>query len=310
MRYEKPHLTYDQQADLLLSRGIIGDRATIIRRLGMVSYYRLSGYLEPFWDRAAAKYVHGSKFETIWRRYTFDRRLRVLVIDAVERTEIAIRSWLAYEHSHLKGPFGYADDASALPFLKGEQRDRFFEVLTYDLEHSREDFAEHFRTKYADSHRFMPIWMAAEIMTLGQVLTFYRGSAVSIQQAVAKRLRVHDSIVSSWLLTLNTVRNVCAHHGRLWNRVMGTVPKFPRSQNEWYRPVMVCSDRLFGVLTILKYCLDIIAPQSEWKSRFVNLLNEYPDIPKEKMGFPAEWEKSPLWMKRSTAASASTVAKT
>src|SRR5688500_3611832 len=103
MRYSKPHLTYEQQADLLLSRGMSGDRSAIIRRLGMVSYYRLSGYLEPFFDRAAEKFASGTQFETVWRRYTFDRRLRVLVIDAVERTEIAIRSWLAYEHSLAKG---------------------------------------------------------------------------------------------------------------------------------------------------------------------------------------------------------------
>ncbi len=44
MQYSKPPLTFPEQADLLLSRGLTGDKDVIISRLRAVSYYRLSGY--------------------------------------------------------------------------------------------------------------------------------------------------------------------------------------------------------------------------------------------------------------------------
>jgi hypothetical protein len=48
VRYAKPATTFEEQADLLLRRGMIGDRATLIARLSFVNYYRLSAYWWPF----------------------------------------------------------------------------------------------------------------------------------------------------------------------------------------------------------------------------------------------------------------------
>ncbi|WP_328989907.1 hypothetical protein OG394_27085 [Kribbella sp. NBC_01245] len=43
--YSKPHLTFDRQLDLLESRGMrVHDRQFAEHTLGVVGYYRLSGY--------------------------------------------------------------------------------------------------------------------------------------------------------------------------------------------------------------------------------------------------------------------------
>ena len=73
-------------------------------------------------------------------------------------------------------------------------------------------------------------------------------------------------MLKSWLLALNTVRNICAHHSRLWNRELGTKPKIPAKDMAW-QVVLVKNDRIFGILTICKFCLDRIAPQSGWPDR-------------------------------------------
>jgi abortive infection bacteriophage resistance protein len=216
-------------------------------------------------------------------------------MDALERVEIAFRAWLAYHHAHTRDPFAYALDPSVLPGLRADERARFLAAVADEMQRSKETFADHFQHKYGKDHPYMPIWMASEIMTFGHVVTLFRGSSPALKQAVARRIGMHDNVVFSWLLALNTMRNACAHHARLWNRELGIKPMIPKKDPAWQKPVQVGNNRIFGILTILKYCLDRIAPQSEWENRLRALLVEYAVVPKRSMGFPDNWEECPLW---------------
>jgi abortive infection bacteriophage resistance protein len=82
MKYGKPALTVEQQADLLLSRGMQGDRGAMIDRLSVVNYYRLSGYWIPF-RNPDDTFRAGTSFNDVWTRYAFDRHIRLLVMDAM-----------------------------------------------------------------------------------------------------------------------------------------------------------------------------------------------------------------------------------
>ncbi len=296
MKYSKPPLSFQQQADLLLARGMQGDRATMMSRLAVVNYYRLSGYWHPFRNPGEDTFRPNTTFEAVWQRYAFDRHLRLLVMDAVERIEVAVRTRLSYSLAHQSGdPFAYATDPAAMPGLSADNRLRFLEALNEQAAHSKETFADHFRKKYGDQHAYMPVWMAAEVMTFGNMLTLFRGVHPDIRREVAAVFGVHDVVLGSWLLALNTVRNICAHHGRLWNRVLGTKPMIPRKVQAWHTPVPIIGDRIFAVLTICKYCLDRIAPQSRWPDRWRELLAAYPYVPRGSMGIPSKWELCPIW---------------
>jgi abortive infection bacteriophage resistance protein len=261
-------------------------------------------YWHPFRNPGDSTFRANTTFDAVWQRYAFDRHLRLLVMDAVERIEIAVRTQLAYHLVHQSGdPFAYAVDLAALPQLKADQRQRLLEDLASETEHSKETFTEHFRAKYGDEHPYMPIWMAAEIMTFGCILTLFRGVHEDIRKQVAVLFGVHDTVLGSWLLTLNTVRNICAHHGRLWNREFGVQPKIPKKIGAWNRPVPVAGQRIFTILTICKHCLDRIAPQSYWPTRWRELLAAFPFIPRGSMGFPANWEECPIWAKPKEPAS-------
>lgn len=295
MKYTKPPLTIEQQADLLLSRGMTGDKSLITNRLSVVNYYRLSGYWYPF-RNPDHSFKPGTSFEKVWTRYVFDRRMRLLVIDAIERIEVAIRSQLAYHHAHHRGdPFSYVTDTNRLPGLNAEERTRFLDKIEKETKNSKETFAEHFRTKYGNEHPYMPVWIASEIMTFGCMLTLFHGSPYDIRKKIADFFGVTEEVFNSWLLTLNVVRNICAHHGRLWNRELGVKPKIPRKQSVWHQPVEVANNRIFGILTICKYCLNRIAPQSHWPQRLQDLLTQFPDIPKISMGFSVDWQSCPIW---------------
>jgi abortive infection bacteriophage resistance protein len=295
MKYAKPALTYEQQADLLLSRGLQADRDTLITRLQAVNYYRLSGFLYPF-RNPDDTFKPGTTLDIVWRRYTFDRRLRLIVLDAIERVEVAVRSQIVYEHVHRYGPFGYTVPVN-LPKLDGNRFGQFLTRVYEETQRSHEVFVQHFQGKYGDQHGYLPLWMASEIMPYGAMFALFAGVEPNIKRVIAHTFGIPDAVMFSWLNVLNMVRNICAHHGRLWNRELGVKPLMPsaRKYPQWHSPTAIPNHRVFAVLTILKHMSSVAAPQSRWPERVRTLLAEYPDIPRPSMGFPSDWEKCPIW---------------
>jgi abortive infection bacteriophage resistance protein len=301
MRYLKPALSFEDQADLLIARGMVGDRALMINRLAVVNYYRLSGYCYPFRDRSDPKgeaFKTGTTFDEVWGRYVFDRRLRLMVMDAVERFEVSVRALLAYHHSHAHGPFAYFEDVASLPKLNAERRKDFIRDVRAEMQRSsREPFVRHFRATYSSHHQQLPLWMATEVMSFGTVLTLFRGASNAVKTKVSTAYGMPPEVFDTWLLAVAAVRNICAHHSRLWNRILGVKPWIPKKDSypDWHEPVEIKNDRVFSILTICQYCLTQVAPQSNWKDRVKDLIVKSPAIPLADMGFPSDWQKSPLW---------------
>lgn len=296
MKYEKATLTVDQQVERLCQRGMLGDPLRMAQCLGVVSYYRLSAYWYPFRMPGRDDFAVGTEFDRVWESYVFDRQLRLLAMDAIERIEIAIRTQIVHHHAGRFGPMAYAADPGSLPDLTGARRAKFFANLEDELGRSRERFVEHFRTKYtAEPH--LPLWMASEIMSLGATMTLFGGCPHEVRRDVARVFRIDQGVLSSWLVALNTVRNICAHHGRLWNREIGTQPKIPieRKHPEWHRPYRLQPQRVFTMLTIANYCLRRLSSASDWALRWRGLLEEHPRIHRRSMGIPSDWLASPLW---------------
>lgn len=295
MRYDKPPLSFEEQADHLIQRGLIVDKSLFVDRLKNVNYYRLSGYLYPY-RQADNTFKPGTTFERVWRHYTFDRRLRLIVMDAIERVEVSVKTNLIYSLAHQTQAFGYTDPAN-FQKLSTDEHARLIKTITDEIDRSKEVFVKHFRCKYGDCHQHLPLWMAGEIMSYGCMLTMYRGVSDSIRRDIAVHYGIPDEVLTSWLQTINVIRNICAHHSRLWNRELGVKPFIPRKQKypQWHVPVEIPQNRIFGVLTILRYFIKIIAPQSKWETRLLGLLDEYPEISRWSMGFPDNWKESSLW---------------
>lgn len=275
-----------------------GDPAEIEHCLNTVNYYRLSGYWHPFL-KGGDRFVEGTDFSLVWSRYLFDRKLRLLAMDALERVEVAVRTSISYHHAIDHGAFAYAEDRDSMPkFNKARKHSDFVRRVSDQASRSKEVFSDHFFQKYGDWHEHLPVWMATELMTFGTLLTFFNGCTHRVKQAVASLFNVSDVVLGSWLLSLNTVRNICAHHGRLWNRVLGTKPMIPRACDypEWHEPITIENHRIFAVLSICAYCLDLVSPASSWKERFHDLVLEFDRVPISLMGFPRDWSSSPIWV--------------
>lgn len=221
-------------------------------------------------------------------------------MDAIERVEVSVKTQLIYALANKTQAFGYTDPAN-FPNLIGDAHKRLIDKITFEKDKSQEIFVEHYQTKYGAGP--LPIWMVCEIVSFGCMLTMYKGVKNEIKKDIAVHYKISDEVFSSWLQTINVIRNICAHHGRLWNRGLRFKPFIPKKQKypDWHVPIVIPQDRIFGILTILRYLLKNIAPQSNWESRLFDLLDEYPEIYRPDMGFPNNWKESPLWKNSSVS---------
>jgi abortive infection bacteriophage resistance protein len=302
MSYDKPALSFEQQTQRLLDRGlIVSNRDELLNRLRSVNYYRLSAYWLHFKRKNPATdkeyFAPGTRFDVIWRLYTFDHKLRLLIMDSIEHVEVCIlRTRLVEKFTLNYGPFGYKRKENLGPELSLEKFQRWTQELNDAIERSNEEFLDWFRKTYPEEHD-IPFWMAVEVMSFGQLFTFFRHLHRKEKQEIANEFHLYPPVLESWLHTLNFARNACAHHARLWNRELPIRPLIPdeRHHPEWHNPVAFGNERIFAVLTLLKYLLDFITPAQAWQEQLERLLREFPDIPTQSMGFPENWRECPIW---------------
>lgn len=196
----------------------------------------------------------------------------------------------------LHGPFGYCDLKNFSPKFNQLDYKRLLAEIDDSVNRSKEEFISRFQRKYTSEPR-LPLWMVAEVTTFGHLFTFYRNLNRSEQQVLSSGFNLYPPVLESWLHTLNFIRNACAHHSRLWNRILPIRPQLPdqRHNPEWYSPIEFDNLHIFAVLTLLQYLLRFINSQIGWQAQLENLLAEYPEIPISWMGFPSNWQDSPIW---------------
>lgn len=299
MTFSKPALAVDQQIDLLISRGmVVADRDRARHYLTHVNYYRLRAYWLPFEIDATAPNAHafapGTSFDTVLGIYAFDRDLRLLLLDAIERVEISLRTTLAQHLCCRYGPFAHDDQArfgNAADWRTSQAE------LLKEYQRSRETFAKHYRERYPHLTT-PPLWVACELMTLGHLSRWLKNLALPAdRQAIADHYGLDERVLTSFAHHLTIVRNHCAHHGRVWNRRFAlrfTLPiKKPKDIASAFNPGE--PQLLYNTLTMLAYLLDKLSPGHRWRHEVHQLLAAHPEASPGAMGFPAHWREINLW---------------
>lgn len=332
----KSWLSIDDQIALLKSRGVVViDTAHAKSYLQKISYYRLSGYAYPFRKRGGSvcsfnpakpvpdrkeqkphTYVDdgfqsGVKFSLVIDLYVFDKRLRQLASDALERIEIALRTQIAHtlgEHH----PLSYLDATclheSFTSYAMSGGLSRHHEWVTKQaalITRSKEDFILHHKEK---EKLPVPIWVASEVWDFGAMSKLYAGMREHDQDLISRVYGIENGrIFATWLQSLNYLRNVCAHHCRLWNRNIVSQPKLPPASSiKWIEHIdngSIERTRVFLLLCMCCHMIKIINPNSTWISRLVTLLETLPDLSAfglsiQNMGVqPSEWKNIILRIK-------------
>lgn len=323
--YAKPWLSVDEQIDRLARHGVeIEDRGRAASILQAVGYYRFTGYLYPFREsepyvddegrariRVLSDYRAGTTLRHAEDIIDFDRRLRMLVMDGVERIEVAVRMRIGYVLGR-KSPFAYEDSACFTEAFTAESTDardpapsrhvRWLQRVNGRKASSDEQFVEHFREKYDDR---MPVWALTEILELGHLSVLYRGMHQQDTEEIALAFGVPTKkLMASWLASLNYVRNVAAHHSRLYNRKLQNAPSRPKVGQV---PVLdhlrdeSTAKGVFGTynaLAVIAHLLPSIDPGTDWAKQLAALLREFPTshaLTIDSLGVPRHWESLALW---------------
>ncbi len=313
--YTKAWKTFEEQAILLRERGmIITDFDAAVRHLARCGYYRLSGYWYPMRRPGPGivtrdlrhmdapcrddHFLPESAFEHVAALYVWDKRLRLLLLDAIERLEIGVRVAIAYECGQEdRFLHGKPEKMGISPARMGEYA-RFFSKHAELESRSKEAFKKHFDKKYGGE---TPIWVAVELWEFGIINQFYALLDAKLRFRVAKRFALKPDTFESWLTTLRYLRNTCAHHARLWNRELVEIPKTPGSgEADSIRHAFTArhgtNSKLYPTLCLIAFLLKKLQPDSTWSTRLHTHLIEFPSAPHfalRDMGVPEGWESLP-----------------
>lgn len=300
----KTALLYADQLQQLKTRGLtIEDEPKALHLLEAISYYRMSGYWYPLLaDKQTHQFKPNATFETAFSIYKFDRELRLLVLRELEKIEVAVRAKMIYVLSHSLGPFWYLDPANFSDSIKHTDT---LSKIRIEYSRSDEEFLQSFRNKYSDP--MPPSWIMLEVSSFGTLSSLYSYLRPSKDKRdIAKYFGLADAVLSSWLHSIVYLRNVCAHHARLWNREMQIRPMIPRStqlpfinQRSYVSPetgqTLPLNNKTYFILSMVIYLMNTINPKHSIQNKLNELLLKYPNIDTQAMGFPSLWQTEPLW---------------
>lgn len=318
MRPVKSSTTISEQIDLLKSRGLELEEDTARQWLASVGYYRLSGYWYPYRQfssdtvsQRVDQFPPEVSFDHVVRLYEFDRKLRTLIHDGVERIEVALRAQISMELSAIN-PMAYENPANFRPSFEHQKwlataRRRVARA------HGHSDPVRHYQKEYGGR---LPIWVLTEVLDFADVSMLYEGLPSLSQRRIAESLGISVNLSSlgrnqrakvrrshplvRWFEHLTIVRNTAAHHSRLWNRSFAPVPtpalntipelvSLPEGQSE----------KAYGALLVMGHLLQTISPGTTWCHRVRDLVEDsFASIALRsvgEMGFPEDWQQRPPW---------------
>lgn len=280
--YPKPPLKYEEQLEKLKKRGcIINDDKKCISILESVNYYRLSAYFLPF-KLDNGNYKEGLSFERVFSIYEFDRKLHGILFNALEETEIFLRSKIAYFHAHKYGALGYMDKSNFS--VKAELHENFIENFKREIDKNKNIlFVKHHIYKYGGE---FPIWAASEMFTFGMLSKFFANMTCQDRENLSNDIyKTKIKYVGSWLRCCTDLRNICAHYGRLYFRTFSAAPSGIDNLEEKSKR------KLFGAILSLKKLYPF---KDKWDNetlkKLMSLVDEHKsDIDLEHIGFSYNW---------------------
>lgn len=296
MNYSKQPIDYKDQISILQNRGLIIDNLPFAyEQLRIISYFRLASYWRPMEaDKGTHCFKPGSTFENAVSLYYFDKQLRSLLFSVIQSIEIALRTKMIHHVSIKYGAFWFTDPT--LAFNQALFSTNLLHIKT-EISRSREDFIQDHFTKYT-SPDVPPAWKALEVVTFGTLSKLYFNlNDNDIKKVIASAFHLpHRKFLDNWIKSLAVLRNIIAHHARLWNRNFPNIPLLPRRlPYPWVEISGVTTQKLYPQLCALAYLENAIHPANSFIEDLKRLIHKYPNVDVAAMGFPMDWEHQPLW---------------
>lgn len=275
--------TPNEQIKKLRERGCIIKNEELARKtLKYINYFRLVNYFQPF-SISKNEYEEGTTFEKILQIYEMDRKLRSIILAALEEVEITLRAVISNHHAMKYGALGYLN---ASTFDRSHNHQNFIARIEHLIESNEErSFVKHYNTRH-NGH--FPLWVVMELFSFGTLAFFFKE-----MQSVDKKILSNDffhcspSEMDNWIFCLNELRNYCAHYNRLYGNDFPVLPRTPRN----FEPEL--ENNVFGYLIVMK---QLYHNKANWNERIVKpisrLLRKNSDVARlSDLGFPEGWEE-------------------
>lgn len=281
--YSKPHATPAQRVAHLRSKGLIVPKPTVAaKKIELIGYERLRIY---FLSRRQVSVVGkpftpSTSYKDIIRLYECDLKMREAVFVAVGQFELLLRNSMSEALSTVHGSHPYSN---VLAFKNSEARLEAYRMFVDVYHKSKDARARHYRDRYGEP-TLPPIWQIKEFITFGTSSRVLKTLAGPIRTAIAHDFGVpKDIIFTQWVECLVDLRNICAHHDRLFNRnfqkqpvtlitLGGNVPTAPPKK-----------------LKAILQCLDYMLTKRGVKSNAVNevgtIIARYPEMIPAEAGY-------------------------
>ena len=279
---EKIPATPNEQIKKLRERGcVINDENLARETLKYINYYRLSNYFVPF-SVSKNKYEAGTTFEKILRIYEMDRKLRSILLAALEEVEITLRAAVSNYHALKYGALGYLNPSS---FDRAHNHQSFVARINHLIESNEErEFVKHYKKQHEGK---FPLWVVMELFSFGTLAFFYKDMHNADKKALANDFfQCSPSELDNWAFCLNELRNYCAHYNRLYGNRFPVLPRTPKD----FEPEL--ENDVFGYIIVLK---QLYHDKANWNERVVKpisrLLKKNADVARiSDLGFPEDWE--------------------
>lgn len=251
--YAKPHANPQDWVRHLRGKGLIISRPNVAaKKIALIGYERLRIYFISRRNVAAAgkPFTANTTYADIIQIYNCDAKLRHLVFEACGAFELAFRNSMTEVLTSMHGSHPHSVAAAfATPRAQADAT----RMLTDIYDGSRDPRARHYRAQYSRPP-LPPLWTMKELMTFGSSVRFYKALAGPMRTAIAAEFGLPSyPVMTQWLECLVDLRNICAHHDRLWNRAFQKQPQRLRAAGV---PVAVTPlNKLKAILECLDYML-------------------------------------------------------
>lgn len=301
--YEKLPLSIDQQILLLKSKGIsISDTDHISDFLQYVSFFRLNRYLPKLIDDNDSNNEKSCgkaySIDEIISTYIFDRKLRLLVLEAIEQIEIGVRTVISNEMALRYGAHWYMNKQY---FIQSYNHSGFIKKILTEIKcftkhdskkhKDREAFINEYYQKYV-TPKLPPIWMIAELLSFGTwSLLFANLNNREDQKVISQNFKLNYKVMTSWLHTLSYLRNLCAHHCCIWNRDFTLIPLVAKD----YANNLTANKKFSAQAAVIQVFLKNMYSNNNWSNRLITLVNDHPFIDLKQMGLNSGWHNNRFW---------------
>lgn len=298
MIFSKPPKTPKYLAHKLIQNGLQDISEQELEKIFQsINYYKLRGYTYPYQDNSQenAPFLQNGRWPYIWNDYIFDSKLRTLLFSSISFIETALKTRMTLL-SLTKGILWYKDNHL---FRSQQNFSSDLALLKNDWNRASEEFKNHYIQTYPESPD-PPAWMIFETSSFGPISKFFKNMKPQLSEK--ENICVYFGFgksdadkLATWFQNINIVRNICAHHSRLYSRHLTTAPQFltPKKGKwvtNWPNP-----NRIYASICIIKNFLDICHPDNTFSIELKEIMKMVRPEQLPSMGFPSKWKTELLF---------------